>query len=140
MAVLALAISSAAVAVVIDRTSAFNILILVGAVLEALSYAVAGLCVIQLRHRQPHAIRSFRIPLGWTVPILAILIFSVLGLAASVTPTPVPLVIVAGLFILSYLYVRVVVPRLKAAEAARRQARGRRRPPRAAVPFTPTST
>ena len=128
--VLALAISSAVVAVVIDITREFTILILIGAVLEALIYAAAGLCVIQLRRRQPDSPRSFRIPLGWTIPLLTIIIFTLLGIAAAVPPNPLPLLITGIIFIVSFFYVQTVVPRLKAAEEARRLARGRRRPPR----------
>jgi amino acid transporter len=133
--VLALAASSAAIAVVVDRTGQFNILILVGAVLEALIYAVAGLCVIQLRRRQPSAPRSFRIPLGWTLPLLTILIFTALGIGAAVTPNALPLVITVGVFAVSYLYVRLAVPRLRAAEEKRRAARSRR--PRRPAPVAP---
>ena len=128
--VLALASASAVVAVIIDITKDFNILILVGAVLEALIYAAAGLCVIQLRRRQPASERSFRIPFGWTIPILTVVIFTLLGLAAAISPTPLPLLITAIVFAVAFIYVQMVVPRLKAAEQARRQARGRRRPPR----------
>jgi amino acid transporter len=128
--VLALAGSSAVVAVIIDITKNFTILILVGAVLEALIYAAAGLCVIQLRRRQPDSERSFRIPLGWTIPILTVVIFTVLGLAAATSPNLMPLLITAIIFAVAFIYVQTIVPRLKAAEEARRQARGRRRPPR----------
>jgi len=128
--VLILAGSSAIVAVVIDITREFNILILIGAVLEALIYAAAGVCVIQLRRRQPASERSFRIPFGWTIPLLTIAIFTLLGIAAAVSPTPLPLLITAIIFAISFIYVQTVVPRLKAAEEKRRQARGRRRPPR----------
>ncbi len=128
--VLILAGSSAAVAVVIDITREFNILILVGAVLEALIYAAAGLCVIQLRRRQPGSERSFRIPLGWTIPLLTVVIFALLGIAAAISPNPLPLLITSVVFIVSFAYVQMIVPRLKAAEEARRQTRGRRRPPR----------
>ncbi len=128
--VLILAGSSAVVAVIIDITREFTILILIGAVLEALIYAAAGLCVIQLRRRQPESERSFRIPLGWTIPLLTIVIFTLLGIAAAISPTPLPLLITAIVFAISFIYVQTVVPRLKAAEEQRRQARGRRRPPR----------
>ncbi len=128
--VLILAGSSAVVAIIIDITREFNILILIGAVLEALIYAAAGLCVIQLRRRQPDSERSFRIPFGWTIPLLTVVIFTLLGIAAAVSPTPLPLLIAAVIFAVSFVYVQTVVPRLKAAEEQRRQARGRRRPPR----------
>src|SRR5262249_46951518 len=110
--VVVLAIVSAVVAVVISVTKQFDILIAVGAVLEAGIYAAAGLCVIQLRRRQPRSERPFVIPLGWTIPILAILIFSALGIGAALTPTPLPLAITLALFLISLLYVRAVVPRL----------------------------
>ncbi len=129
-AVSALAVASAAVAVVIALTRAFNVLILVGAVLEALIYAVAGLCVIQLRRRQPTAARSFRIPLGWAIPIVTVVIFAALGLAAGVTPTVTPLIITVVIFALTYAYVRLAVPRLRAAAEAARAARPSRRPRR----------
>jgi amino acid transporter len=125
--VVLLAVASAAVAVVINATGRYVILILVGAVLEAFIYALAGLCVIQLRRRQRDAARSFRIPLGWTIPIVAIVIFSVLGVAAGVTPNPLPLALTVVLFAVSYLYVRLYVPRLRAKEQALREARGSRR-------------
>lgn len=124
--VMALAGSSAAIAVVVDTTGQYTILILVGAVLEAMIYAVAGLCVIQLRRRQPAAPRSFRIPLGWTLPILTVLIFTALGIGAALTPTPLPLVITVAVFAVAFAYVRLAVPRLRAAEEARRRARSRR--------------
>ena len=125
-----LAGSAAGVAVIVYETQGAPILILVGAVLEAFIYAVSGLCVIQLRRRQPKVERSFLIPLGWVVPILAIVIFGVLGLLAGVAQTPLPLVITIVLFFVSYLYVRTVVPKLKANAEARRQALGSRRPRR----------
>ena len=142
--VVALAGSSAAVAVVIAITKEFNVLILIGAVLEALIYAAAGICVIQLRRRQPKSERSFRIPFGVTIPVATIVIFGLLGIAAAISPTPLPLLITSLIFIVSFVYVQTVVPRLKAAEEKRRQARGRRRPQRrqassAESASTPTS-
>jgi amino acid transporter len=111
-------------------------LILVGAVLEAMIYAVAGLCVIQLRRRQPDALRSFRIPFGWTIPVLSILIFSALGLAAGLTPTPVPLLITVVIFAATLVYVRLYVPRLKEQAQARLAAARRRRPERSKATAT----
>ena len=84
----------------------------------------------QLRRRQPDSPRSFRIPFGWTFPLLTVIIFTLLGIAAAISPNPLPLLITGMVFIVSFAYVQTVVPRLKAAEEARRLARGRRRPPR----------
>jgi amino acid transporter len=143
-AVVALAATSALVAVVVALTQSFNALILVGAALEAMIYAVAGLCVLALRRRQADTQRSFLIPLGPVIPIVTIVIFSLLGVIAAVTLTPVriggaelllpiPLAITAAIFLLSFLYVQYYVPRLKAAEEARRAARIPRRPRRQAA-------
>ncbi|HEX6796100.1 MAG TPA: APC family permease [Ktedonobacterales bacterium] len=134
--VVALAVASAAVAVLVAQTSAYNILILVGAVLEALIYTIVGLCVIRLRRRRRDAPRSFRIPLGWTIPIASVIIFGALALAAALnispsgTIDPLPLAVTLVIFALAFLYARLVVPRLKAAAEARRRARISRRPPR----------
>jgi amino acid transporter len=136
--VLVLAIASAVIAVLVVITGAASMLILVGAVLEAMIYAVAGLCVIQLRRRQPDAVRSFHIPFGLTIPVLSILIFSALGLAAGLTPTPVPLEITVVIFAATLIYVRLYVPRLKAQAPARLAATRRRRPERPKAPTTGT--
>ncbi|HEY0755854.1 MAG TPA: APC family permease [Ktedonobacteraceae bacterium] len=130
-----LAITSAAIAILIFFTNLFSVLILLGAVLEALIYTIAGLCVIRLRQRKPEARRSFRIRGGLLLPILTVIIFGVLGLLAGLAPgTPgvmlgLPLIICVGMMGLSALYVFLVIPRLRAA-AATRQATRRRRPQR----------
>jgi amino acid transporter len=128
--VIALAAASAAVAVVVTFSSAYGTLILVGAVLEGLIYAVAGLCVIRLRRLKRDTARSFLIPLGWTIPTLAVIVFSLLAVLAAITPTPLPLAVTVGIFVLAFLYVRLVVPRLKIAAEARHQALAARRPRR----------
>jgi amino acid transporter len=138
VSVIFLTVSSAVVAVVIFLTGQFNVLILFGAVLEALIYTVAGLCVLRLRRKQPGAERSFRIRGGWTIPILTIIIFGALavlaslGIGSNILPG-LPLIISVGVFIISTLYVLLVVPRLKAAAQARRATTRRRRPVREAT-------
>ncbi|HEX9067403.1 MAG TPA: APC family permease [Ktedonobacterales bacterium] len=139
VAVLALTISSGVIAVIVALTSAYQVLIAVGAVLEALIYAIAGLCVLRLRRRQPESPRSFRIPGGAVIPGATIAIFGVLAVVAALITVPVrvggstldlplPLIITVIVFALSFLYVATWVPRLKAAEEARRAQRRRRRP------------
>ncbi len=134
VAVICLAVSSAAIAVVMYFTNLFSILILVGAVLEALIYTIAGLCVIRLRRKQPQAGRAFRIRGGLLFPLLTVVIFGLLtilaslGIGSSVLPG-IPLVITIAIMALSSLYVFLAIPRLRAAAAARRATR-RRRPQR----------
>jgi amino acid transporter len=136
VALLWLAGSSAVLAVLIYLTNQFNTLILVGAVLEAVIYTIAGLCVIRLRRRQPNAERAFRIRGGLLFPILTVIVFGLLALLASlgigsnVLPG-LPLGITLVLTGISALYVFLVIPKLRAAAAAR-QATRRRRPQRVA--------
>ncbi len=133
--VIVLTTLSAVIAVIIFFTNQFTILILVGAVLEALIYTVAGLCVIQLR-RQPAAQRAFRIWGGWTIPIATIAVFGILGILAAlnIDPqgniSPTPLYITLAVFAISAFYVYLGVPRIRAAAATRRAALSRRRPRR----------
>jgi amino acid transporter len=133
--VVTLALSSAAIAAIIFATGAFQVLILVGAALEALIYAVVGICVIQLRRRKPQAERSFKIPGGWTAPIATIVVFAVLFAGAlfppasqlpSGTPGYLVVAIVGGIFALTAIYVFTGVPRIQAKLAAQRATRRRR--------------
>ncbi len=131
--VIVLAGTSAAVAIAIFVTGAFQALILVGAALEAMIYMVAGLCVIQLRRREPTAVRSFRIPGGWFIPLLTVAIFGLLFVGALLSGGPgvaawVVVAIVLASFTITSLYVLLAVPQIQAAGAARRAARPRRRP------------
>jgi amino acid transporter len=136
VAVIFLAVSSAAIAVLIFFTNLFTILILLGAVLEALIYTIAGLCVIRLRRKRPEAARAFRIGGGLLFPVLTVIVFGLLGILASlgigsnITPG-LPLIITIALMGLSALYVFLVIPRLRAAARLRQTVR-RRRPQREA--------
>jgi amino acid transporter len=131
--VVALAGMSALIAVGIFATGAFQVLILVGAALEAMIYAVAGICVIQLRRRQKDAERSFRIPGGVVIPALTIVIFTLLFFGAvlqttpGVSPIAVP-ALIGGIFAVTIAYVLVLVPRYQAKIAAQRATTRRRRP------------
>src|SRR6266849_3171496 len=138
VAVIFLTVSSAAVAVIIFLTGQFNVLILFGAVLEAMIYTIAGLCVLRLRRKQPTAARAFRVKGGWTIPILTIIIFGALAILSSLgigsnIMLGLPLIISIAVFLISALYVYLVVPRLRAEAQARRAARIRRRPTKEAT-------
>jgi APA family basic amino acid/polyamine antiporter len=130
--VVSLAIVSVVVAILVAVTDSWQILVAVGAALEAMIYVIAGFCVIRLRDRQPTALRPFRLwagkPLAWT----GMAVFAILALSAGVSVNnhfnPVPLVIIAALVGSSGWYVVSYVPRLRAAAAAAAPA-PRRRPP-----------
>jgi amino acid transporter len=132
--VVALGLASALVALIVAVTHAWQVLVAVGAALEAMIYGVAGFCVLRLRRREPDAPRPFRVR-GLTVlgPV-GLILFGVLAVTASVSvqnkfnPAPLVIILVAG--VLSAYYVLRVLPGVKAREAARRAARPRRRPGR----------
>jgi amino acid transporter len=117
----------------VAATGSWTVLVAVGAALEAMIYAVAAFCVVRLRARLPDQGRPFRLPAPRLLGGAAIAIFGVLALVASVSVANhlnfVPLVVIAVVAGLSALYVLAGLPRVRAAEVARRAARGRRRPP-----------
>ena len=125
---------SAAVALVVAVTHAWEVLVAVGAALEGMIYAVAGICAVRLRRRQPDTLRPFRVPALAVLGPVGIVLFGLLALTASVSVddkfNPAPLVIIALAGVLSAFYVLKVLPGMRAKEAARRAARPRRRPGR----------
>jgi len=132
--VVALGILSLAAAVGVALSSAWQVLVSMGAALEAMIYAVAGYCVVSLRRRMPEAERPFHLRGGIWLPALGVVIFGLLAVIASVSvenrfdPIPLVLILVAGA--VSAAYVLWFLPKLRAKEAARRAAAGRvrRRP------------
>lgn len=124
IAIIYLAVSSAVLAILIYLTHLVTVLILVGAVLEAVIYTIAGLCVIRLRQRLPGVERTFYIRGGLFFPVSTVVIFGLLALLASlgigsdVLPG-LPLAITIVLVVLSALYVWLIIPRLRAAATAR---------------------
>jgi amino acid transporter len=132
--VVALGVLSLVVSLVVEATGSWEVLVAVGAALEAMIYAVAAFCVIRLRTRLPEQQRPFRLPAPRLLGGVGILVFGVLAATASVSVAnrfnPVPLVIIGLVGAASALYVLFVLPRVQAAAEAVRAARGHRRPPR----------
>jgi APA family basic amino acid/polyamine antiporter len=132
--VVALGAVSAVVALVVALTHAWQVLVAVGASLEAMIYGVAGFCTVRLRTRQPALPRPFRVRGLAVLGPLGMVLFGVLAVLASVsvqdTFNPVPLVIILIAGALSAFYVLQVLPGIREREAARRAARPRRRPVR----------
>ncbi len=62
--VVALAATSLVVGVIVALTDSWQVLVAVGAALEAMIYVVAGFCMIQLRNREPDRVRPFRLRAG----------------------------------------------------------------------------
>jgi basic amino acid/polyamine antiporter, APA family len=130
--VVALGAVSAVVALVVALTHAWEVLVAVGAALEAMIYGVAGFCAMRLRRRQPDLPRPFRVRGLAVLGPLGIGLFAVLAVLASVsvqdTFNPIPLVIILIAGACSAFYVLRVLPGVQQREAARRAARPRRRP------------
>jgi amino acid transporter len=112
-----LIVCSAVVSIVVAATNQFQILILVGAVLEAGVYALVGLCIVVLRHKYPQAVRTFHAPLGLAIPVSTMVIFTLLALIAGTTPTIWPLLIVLAAGAVATLYTIFYVPRLRVTQA-----------------------
>jgi amino acid transporter len=139
LAVTSLAVVSAVVAAVVFATGQWLLLVAVGATIEAGIYAVGSLCVLVLRRRETRA-RPFRLVAGRPLAVVGVVVFSVLFVATGLSDprnahrlsiAPISVILVLGA--LSTAYVVIVVPRLRAAAAARAAAaRPRRRPPRPA--------
>jgi amino acid transporter len=132
--VVALGTISALVALIVALTHLWQVLVAVGAALEAMIYAVAGVCALRLRRRQPDAVRPFRVPGLAVLGPIGVSLFALLAVTASVSVqnhfNPAPLVIIIVVAGLSAYYVLAVLPGMKAREEARRTARPRRRPGR----------
>ena len=137
--VVGLGVTSAGVAVVVAVSHAWQVLVATGAALEAMIYAVAATCVVRLRGRLPDHHRPFRLWGARLLGVAGIVVFGLLAVVASVSVSnhfdPAPLAVIAVCAGLSVFYVIRVLPRVRAAEEARRASTPRRRPPR--PPSTP---
>lgn len=129
--VVVLAGTSLVTAVVVSITGSWQAILATGAALESVIYAVAGYCVLVLRRRLPDADRPFRLRFGTPLAVAGIVVFGLLALIASVSVgdhvSITPLLIMVAVTAVSLLYVRIGLPKVRAAEAARQAARQPRR-------------
>jgi amino acid transporter len=136
--VIALGGLSLVVALVVAVTHSWQVLVAVGAALEAMIYAVAAFCTLRLRRREPDRPRPFRVRGARLLGVVGLVLFGGLAVVASLSVDnrldPVPLIVIAVAAALSSFYVLRIMPRVQAAEAARRPATPRRRPPRPGPP------
>ncbi len=137
LAVTTLAVVAAVVAALVFATGQWLLLVAVGAALEAGIYAIAALCLFVLRRRETRE-RPFTLVAGRPLAAFGVVLFTVLFLATGFSDPKnarhfsiAPIGVIVVLAALSTAYVRLVVPRLRAAAAERAAAaRPRRRPAR----------
>ncbi len=129
---------SLVVSVIVALTHSWQVLVAVGAALEAMIYSVAAYCTLVLRRRLPDHPRPFRVVGVRVLAAGGMVIFGVLALSASLSvdnrfdPVPLALIAIGGL--VASVYVLAVLPGLRAKVAARRAATPKRRPPRPTAP------
>ena len=141
VAILSLVIFSVLVSLAILFTGKYMFIIMMAAALECFIYVVMALSVIRLRKKFPDSPRAFKVPLGNTIPVVTIVVFSVLmiGLISDTTRDYTGNVLFHNYWVglvmamfagLCVMYTLVVVPRFKLAALKRASLRKKRRPSR----------
>ena len=126
VAILTLFFISLAVSAVTLLTGRYLVLVELAAAMESIVYILVGLAVISLRRRMPDAPRPYRIKGGPLVPALTVFVFTVLAATVCASDWWV-MVILAGAFLATLLYVNTAVPYLKKKHREQRPV-SRRRP------------
>jgi amino acid transporter len=141
VSILFLALFAAAVSFLTLLTGQYFFLIMMAAALECFIYIVAAVCVIRLRRKFPDKERSFKVPLGYTIPVVTIVVFTglLIGIFSDATrdyegrvlfQNYWVAVVMAGFFLLTTAYTLTIVPIFKRQAAERAKARVKRRPGR----------
>jgi amino acid transporter len=142
VSILFLCVVAIAISLVTLYTGKYLFIIMVAAALECFIYVVAAVCVIKLRKKYPDKERAFKIPLGYTIPIIVIVVFTglMIGIFTDVTRDYMGrelfknywvAVVMAGCFLCMTLYTLFVVPIFKKKAAEKAQTRVKRRPGKA---------
>ena len=142
VAILALGIFAVAISLATLYTGKYLFLIMMAAALECFIYVVAAVCVIRLRKKYPEKERSFKIPMGYTIPIIVIIVFTglLLGIFFDVSRDYAGnelfknywvAVVMGSFFLLLTFYTLFVVPILKQKAEERSKTRVKRRPGKA---------
>jgi amino acid transporter len=120
-------------------TGKYLFIILMAAALECFIYIVAAVCVIKLRKKYPKKERAFKIPLGYTIPIIVIVVFTglMIGIFTDVSHDYLGrelfknywvAVVMAGFLLCMVLYTLIVVPIFKKKAEEKEKTRVKRRP------------
>lgn len=138
-AILALMIFALFVSLFILVTGQYLFIIVMAAALECFIYVVMAVCVLKLRRSRPDNPRDFKIPLGYAIPVITIVVFAglMLGIFADVSKDSAGNIlfhnywvaaVMGSFFVLCTLYTLLVVPVFKKKAAAKAATRVKRRP------------
>jgi amino acid transporter len=141
VSILFLALLAAAVSLLTLLTGQYFFLIVMAAALECFIYIVAAVCVIRLRRKFPEKERSFKVPLGDTIPVVTIVVFTglMIGMFSNATrdyegrvlfQNYWVAIVMAGFFLFTTAYTLTIVPIFKKRAEERAKARVKRRPGR----------
>ena len=141
VSILFLALLSAVVSLLTLLSGQYFFLIVMAAALECFIYIVAAVCVIRLRRKFPDKERSFKVPLGYTIPIVTIVVFAGLLIAMFSDATRDyegrvlfqnywVAIAMAGFLLFTTAYTLTIVPIFKKKAEERARARVKRRPAR----------
>ena len=139
VSILFLAVLAIAISLLTLYTGKYLFIILMAAALECFIYVVAAVCVIKLRKKYPEKKRSFKIPLGHTIPIIVIVVFTglMIGIFTDVSRDYMGrelfknywvAVVMGGCFLCMILYTLIVVPIFKKKAEEKAKTRVKRRP------------
>jgi amino acid transporter len=142
VSILFLGVLAIAISLVTLFTGKYLFIILMAAALECFIYVVAAVCVIKLRKKYPEKKRSFKIPLGHTIPIIVIVVFTglMIGIFTDVSRDYMGrelfknywVAVVMGVcFLCMTLYTLIVVPIFKKKAEEKAKTRVKRRPGKA---------
>jgi len=123
-------------------TGKYLFIIMMAAALECFIYIVVAVCVIKLRRKYPEKERAFKIPLGYTIPIIVIVVFTglMIGIFTDVSRDYLGkelfknywvAVVMGGCFLFMILYTFIVVPIFKKKAEEKAKTRVKRRPGKA---------
>lgn len=139
VSILFLGVFAVAISLATLYTGKYLFIILMAAALECFIYVVAAVCVIKLRRKYPEKERAFKIPLGYTIPIIVIVVFTglMIGIFTDVSRDYLGrelfknywVAVVMGVcFLGMILYTLIVVPIFKKKAEEKAKTRVKRRP------------
>jgi len=139
VSILFLAVFAIIISLLTLVTGQYLFIILMAAALECFIYVVMAVCVIRLRRKLPNSERSFKVPFGYVIPAITIVVFLglMIGIFADVSRDYAGnvlfnnywvAVVMGGFFLLTTSYTLLVVPVLKKKADERARARVKRRP------------